>query len=100
MHRKSAVRSCLIVVYSSSTLDDHVIPTFGTDWQLFCMDSEWCSFYSSLNVSTKKLQKTWKESSMAKIKLLSRIFSGKIKKNEKLQSKYLVFELKLQPVTP
>jgi len=36
---------------------------------------------------------------MAEIKLLSRKFSEKIKKNEKRQSKYLVFELKLQPVT-
>ena len=89
MHRKSAVRSCLIVVYSSSTLDDHVIPTFGTDWQLFCMDSEWCSFYSSLNVSTKKLQKTWKESSMAKIKLLSRIFFGENK--EKRETSVKIF---------
>jgi hypothetical protein len=55
MHRKAAVRSGLIVVYSSITLNDHVIPTFGTDWQLFFMDSEWCSVYSTLNISTKKI---------------------------------------------
>jgi len=48
MHRKAAVRSGLIVVYSSITLDDHFIPTFSTDWQLFFMDSEWCSVCSSL----------------------------------------------------
>ena len=53
MYRKAAVRSGLTVAHSSITLDDDFLPTFGTDWQLFFMDSEWCSFYSSLNVSTK-----------------------------------------------
>jgi len=57
MHRKAAVRSGLIVAYSSITLDDHFIPTFSTDRQLFFMDSEWCSVYSSLNVSTKIFRK-------------------------------------------
>lgn len=56
MYMLHAQRSCSTkwfeVVYSSITLDDHFIPTFGTDWQLFFMDSEWCSVYSSLNVST------------------------------------------------
>jgi len=36
---------------------------------------------------------------MAEIKLISRKYSGKIKKNDKRQSKCLVFELKLQTVT-
>ena len=76
MQRKVAVRSDLVVVYSFITIDNHFFPIFSIDWQLFCMDSEWCSIYSSSNVSTKNCKRPGRNRLWPKLSYYRENFGG------------------------